>query len=72
MVAPTEPRLLTVAQAAAIIGCSRSTGYTLVRENAVPSIRLRGTIRVPAAALETWLADRADEALASVYRDGAP
>lgn len=66
MSSTSNTQFLTVSQAAEALGVSRSTAYLLVREGALPAIRLRGSIRVPAGALSHWLADREAEALAAV------
>jgi excisionase family DNA binding protein len=58
--------LLSVTEAAAVLGISRRTAYTLVQARQVPSIRLGGRIKVPAAALDEWLAERHREALEAV------
>lgn len=59
-------RFLSVTELANVLHVSRTTAYALVRDREVPVIRLRGTIRIPAAALETWLSDREQEALDAV------
>lgn len=48
------------------LGVSRPTAYRLVRDRAIPAIRLRGAIRVPIAALESWLEGQERSALAAV------
>jgi excisionase family DNA binding protein len=69
----TPTRFLSVTEAAAVLGVSRRTAYSLVRARQVPSIRLGGCIKVPAAALDQWLAERQHEALAVVRpRDLGP
>lgn len=57
---------LSVGELAERLGVSRSTAYNLVRDRAVPTIRLRGKIQVPASALDRWLEDREREALEAV------
>jgi excisionase family DNA binding protein len=51
--------LLRPAEAAELIGVSRSKIYELIASGAVPSVRLEGgrLIRVPAAALERMASD---------------
>jgi excisionase family DNA binding protein len=51
----TAAPFLSVTELAERLGVSRSTAYNLVRDGAVPVITLRGTLRVPSAALERWL-----------------
>lgn len=72
MVTPeATPALLSVPEAAARLGVSRRTAYLLVRDEGLPVVTLRGRMRVPAIALERWLADRADEALGAVGGAGS-
>lgn len=61
-----EIEFLSVAELGARLRVSRTTAYLLVRTREVPSIRLGGTIRIPVSAFDRWLADREQEALASV------
>lgn len=61
-----EVQFLSVAELAGILRVSRTTAYELVRDRVVPSIRVGGSIRVPTSALDRWLADREQEALAGV------
>jgi excisionase family DNA binding protein len=65
----TAHEFLSVAELGARLRVSRTTAYQLVRTHEVPSIRLGGSIRIPVSALDRWLADRAQEALASVRRE---
>ena len=44
--------LYRIAEAAEILGVSRSKAYELVASGEIPSVRLGGTVRVPAAALK--------------------
>jgi excisionase family DNA binding protein len=60
---------LSVTEMAAELGVSRSTAYSLVKERAVPSLLLRGRIRVPAGALDRWLAGLEQESLDAVRSD---
>jgi excisionase family DNA binding protein len=46
---------LTVEEAAALIGVSRSTAYDLVTTDELPTVRLRRRILVPASALADLL-----------------
>jgi excisionase family DNA binding protein len=69
-VVESAPRtFLTVSELAGRLGVGRSTAYALVRDGQVPAIRLRGTIRIPLASLERWLADREQEALNAVRHE---
>lgn len=47
--------LLTVPEAARILRISRNLAYELVARNELPSIRLGRVIRIPRAALDTWM-----------------
>jgi excisionase family DNA binding protein len=54
---------LTVEEAAALVGVSRSTAYNLVAAHELPTVRLRRRILVPASAL----ADLLGVSLVEVY-----
>jgi len=47
------------------LGLSRVRVYALIRSGEIPSARIGGAIRVPRAAWEAWLQQRASEALGS-------
>jgi excisionase family DNA binding protein len=47
----TERALLRPSEAREILGVSRSTVYDLIRQKAIPSVRIGGSIRVPRRAL---------------------
>lgn len=66
MSASPNRRFLSIAEAADRIGVSTSTGYNLAAAGELPIVKLHGVRRVPASALERWLKDREDEALATV------
>jgi excisionase family DNA binding protein len=70
MDAVASPPFLSVAQLGERLGVSTRTAYNLVNAGEVPVIELNGLKRIPAAALDQWLADRAAEALAAVRPDG--
>jgi len=56
---PLEQKLaLTVEEAAALLGMSRSKAYQAVRSGELPSVRFGGSVRVPRRALDELL-DRA-------------
>jgi excisionase family DNA binding protein len=57
---------LSVPELADRLGVSRRTAYNLVADRVVPSVRLRGRVRIPARALEEWAAEQERVALASV------
>jgi excisionase family DNA binding protein len=64
----TEKVFLSIPAMGRRLGVSTRTAYSLVEDGAVPVIRLRGVLRVPAGALEEWIVEREAEALASVRR----
>jgi len=58
--------LLRVEEAAEAIACSRSKTYQLLADGSLPSVRVGRSIRVPVAALESWINERA-----AVAQDGS-
>jgi excisionase family DNA binding protein len=66
MVEPVEQVFLSVPEMGRRLGVSTRTAYQLVADCEVPVIRLRGVLRVPATALDKWIAAREQEALDSV------
>ena len=54
--ATTLPRMLTVAQAAALANISLRHCYFLVQKGDIPSVRLGGAIRIPSERLLELLA----------------
>jgi excisionase family DNA binding protein len=63
----TEQRpFLSVAELGNRLGVSKRTAYNLVADGVVPVILVRGVKKIPAGALERWLAEREQEALDSV------
>jgi excisionase family DNA binding protein len=62
-------QLLTIREAAAILRCSRERTYELAARGEIPTVRIsERRIRVPADALEDWIAERT----VGVKSDGAP
>lgn len=51
-----EKLTLTVPETARLLGVSRMTAYTAVREGAIPSLRIGRRVLIPRAALERLLA----------------
>ena len=50
------PELLSVAEAAALLGVPKHRAYTMVKLGEIPSVKLgERTVRVPAEALAAWL-----------------
>ena len=64
---PEERLTLTVPEVARLLGVSRMTAYTAVREGTIPSIRIGRRVLIPRAALYRLLAkaDAAGEECAS-------
>lgn len=58
--------LLKVREAAALLRLSPSRVYALIAARLLPSVRIGGALRVPAAALDQWLQDQVVKALRSV------
>lgn len=57
-----EKRLLvTVAEAAVILGCSRTHIYTRVMRGEIPSLTIGRARRIPVSALEEWIARQVEE-----------
>jgi excisionase family DNA binding protein len=59
----TAPRRLAVrvSEAARLLDIGRSKAYELIRDGALPAIRIGGTVRVPLDALEAWVAGQAKQ-----------
>jgi excisionase family DNA binding protein len=51
--------LLTIEQVAKRLGIGRSLAWRLVREGALPSVRLGRLVRVPQTALDHWIDEQA-------------
>ena len=54
----SEAAYLSVLELAQYLGISRHTAYMLVREGAMPSVRVGGQYRSPRVELERQLADQ--------------
>ena len=53
---PLEHRLaLSVSDAAALLGISRSKAYQLVADGTLPAVTIGKVARIPRRALEAWL-----------------
>lgn len=58
MVVESEVRLLiSVTEAASLLGIGRNLAYDLVHEGRLPSLRLGSRILIPRTELEHWIAD---------------
>jgi excisionase family DNA binding protein len=55
----TDELTVTVEKAAVLLGLSRNSAYSAVREGSIPSIRIGRCIRVPSALLREMLGIRA-------------
>jgi excisionase family DNA binding protein len=55
------PDVLTVPEVARLLRLGRNTAYEAVRCGELPSVRIRGRILVPKAALVRFLTEAADE-----------
>lgn len=53
-----DRKTLRMAEAAEVLGVSRSQLYVLAKRGDVPVVRIGSSLRVPAAALDRWLEDR--------------
>jgi excisionase family DNA binding protein len=56
-----EPLLLTVTEAAHLLGISRSLAYELAAAGELPTIRIRGSIRVSARDLRVWVEKKLEQ-----------
>jgi excisionase family DNA binding protein len=66
----TAPPLLTVPEVAAALGLSRARAYALIAEGRIPAVHISSrSIRVPRAAFDAWLREKAETALASLVAD---
>lgn len=57
-----EKKLVTAAEAAVLLGISRSHLYSLVMRGEIPSIKIGRARRIPVTAIERWIARELDEA----------
>ena len=58
---PGQKLLLTISEAAFLLGMGRSFVYELVLKGEIPSIKLGRARRIPASALERFVAARLGE-----------
>jgi excisionase family DNA binding protein len=63
---PTDSPLLRPREIAAVLHCSLSRVYQLVRAGELPHTKLGGALRVPAPAFAAWIQRKSDDALAAV------
>ena len=57
MATQSDRKVLTVEQAAALLGIGRSAAYEAVHRNEIPSLKIGRRLLVPISALERMLAD---------------
>ncbi len=50
-----EPLLLTIPQAAAMLGLGHSKVYDLIRQEGLPTVKFGTATRVPAEELKQWV-----------------
>jgi excisionase family DNA binding protein len=55
-----ESLLLRISEVAEALGVSKSTVYAMAAANEIPSIKIRGVIRVPAEALKNWIMEKVE------------
>jgi len=62
MISETDRRLvLTVEEAAQLLGIGRTLAWRLVQEGELPSVRLGRCVRVPRRELEAWVQEQTEE-----------
>jgi excisionase family DNA binding protein len=66
MAAQESVLMMRPADVARELGVSKGRAYALIRAGEVPSACIGGAIRIPRAAWESWLRQRADVALRSL------
>ncbi len=59
---PMERRLLRIPEAATALGIGRTTLYEMVRRGEIPIVRIGRAVRIPATAIDVWVADRTRQA----------
>lgn len=57
-----EKKTLTIAEAAQVIGISRSLAFRLASEGKLPTIKLATKRVIPIAALDRWLEEQVQKA----------
>ena len=53
-----HPYLLTVPEAAHLLGLKKSKVYQMVKEHCLPNVKLGRYVRIPRHALEKWIETR--------------
>jgi excisionase family DNA binding protein len=54
---------LSVEEAAAVLGVSRTKLYALLRSGCVPHLRFGRTLRIPSRSFDEWMSTTANQAL---------
>lgn len=54
-----DPLVLSVTEAAHLLGVGRNHLYDLIADGQIPHVRFGRLIKIPRSTLETWLADQA-------------
>ena len=57
---PTDRLLLRPGEVADALGIGRSKAYELIAGGTIPSVRIGGSVRVPAEALRAWIEQLAE------------
>jgi excisionase family DNA binding protein len=57
----TQILLMKITEVARALGVSKSTVYTMIAKGEIPSIRIRGGLRVSSAGLTQWIEEKAEE-----------
>jgi len=60
-----EKMLFTPAEVAELLGLGRTRIYELIGRRAIPSIRIGGSVRVPAESLREWVRKQTQESEAA-------
>lgn len=58
----SERLLITIREAAELLGLSESTVYRLAREDKIPVVRIGGSVRVNRRHLEAWIEQHTEAA----------
>ena len=61
-----ERQMLRASDVAADLGVSSGRVYQLISAGVIPSTRINRSVRIPRAAWDSWLRDRAERALSAV------
>ena len=65
-----SPLVMSVTEAAEVLGISRGLAYELVRTRQLPSVRLGRRLVVPRAALLSWLAESSGYQIVAADKGG--